>query len=265
MMQKNESVEEAILPNLSLLYVEDEEETRIELARYLKRRVGKLCTAENGAEGLKKFGEVPVDIIITDLKMPIMGGMEMVKEIRKIDSKVPIVMITALSDSERILSAMDLDVVKYVVKPINPQGLVKILRNIGEKIFQEKQEMLLDEDLWASKNEKTALEKEIERSCATMIKNWTGKGPRKIQAFIQGRELSVEIYEMLTPMEKNLLRNPKHTTLVAYFRRSFYEEIQGTLENTCSGILKRRCSFIDLEQQIKDNWECLRFEIGKSN
>ena len=260
MKQKNEE----ILPNLSLLYVEDDEDTRIELARYLKRRVGKLYTVENGLEALRKFEEKPIDIMITDLKMPLMDGLDMVREIRKKGSNVPVIITSALSDSERILSAMDLEVVKYVVKPINPQELVKVLCEIGEKIFEDQQKKLLRENKWSTKDEKIAMEKAVERSCATIIKSGTGKGPRKIQAFIQGDELSLEISEMLTPMEKQLLKNPKHTTLVSYFRRSFYEEIKIELEKCCSETIGMKCSFQGIDQDLKENRESLHFTIGTS-
>jgi len=261
MTKENQGLNEGMLVNLSVLYVEDDEDTRIELARYLKRRVGKLYAVENAMEGLKKFREHPVDIIITDLKMPLMDGLEMVEEIRKQDEKVPVVITSALSDSDRILSAMDLEVVKYVVKPINPGELVKVLCDIGKKSFNEHEKKLLKENKWATKEEKIALEKEIERRCAGILKNGTGKGPRKIQAFIQGGELSVEIFEMLTPMEKQLLANPKHTTLVSYFRKSFYEEIRRELETSFFEILQRPCIFVGVEQNTLKNRECLKFRI----
>lgn len=256
--------QEMILPNLTVLYVEDDEDTRIELARYLKRRVGKLYTGENGLEALKKFKENPIDIIITDLKMPFMDGLEMVKEVRKTDGKVPVIITSALSDSERILSAMDLEVVKYVVKPINPQELIQVLADIGKKIFEDQQKELLKKNKWTTKDEKIVLEKEIERRCAAILKSRTGKGPRKIQAFIQGAELSVEIHEMLTTIEKQVLLNPKHTTLVSYFRRSFYEEIKSELENNFLEILGIHYRFMDMDQNLKENWESLRFKIDSS-
>jgi len=256
---------ERILPNLTVLYVEDDEETRIELARYLRRRVGKLYTVENGLEALKIFDEKPVDVIITDLKMPLMGGLDMVRAIREKKSNLPVIITSALSDSEKILSAMDLGVVKYVVKPINPQELVKVLCEIGKKTFEDQQRKLLRENKWTTKDEKIAMEKSIERSCATILKNGTGKGPRKIQAFIQGRELSVEIFEMLTPIEKQLLGNPKHTTLVSYFRRSFYEEIKHELEKCCSETIGMDCFFQGIDQDLKENRESLHFVIGTSH
>ena len=69
--------EENLLANLKVLYVEDEEFHREQLGIFLKRRVGKLYLAENGKDGLNKFKEFNPDIVITDLKMPEMDGIEM--------------------------------------------------------------------------------------------------------------------------------------------------------------------------------------------
>ena len=72
--------EDNLLANLKVLYVEDEEFHREQLGIFLKRRVGKLYLAENGKDGLNKFKELNPDIIITDLKMPEMDGIEMTQK-----------------------------------------------------------------------------------------------------------------------------------------------------------------------------------------
>ena len=66
-----------ILRELTLLYVEDEEEIREQLSRFLRRRVGTLYTAANGKEGLEMFRQHQPDLVITDIEMPIMNGLEM--------------------------------------------------------------------------------------------------------------------------------------------------------------------------------------------
>jgi YesN/AraC family two-component response regulator len=71
-----------LLIKYKVLYVEDDEMQRENLKIFLKRRVGKLYMAENGKEGFKVFEEQNPDIIITDLKMPVMDGIEMSKKIR---------------------------------------------------------------------------------------------------------------------------------------------------------------------------------------
>ncbi len=257
MNQQKSRYREGVLANLSLLYIEDDPETRTELTRFLKRRLGKVSTAENGIEGLQKLDREPIDIVVTDLKMPLMDGMQMVKEIRNKGLETPVIITSALSDSGGILEAMDLGVIKYVVKPMDPEELIKVITTIGAKLWEDHRRKGLKENTWATKEEKTALEKQLEKRTAGVLKQWTGKGPRKIQVFIQGQEISVNIQEMLTPMEKKLSANPKHITLVSYFRRSLYEEIKKELEEHFTEVLEVACDLTKVETNIREDRESL--------
>lgn len=251
-----------VLENLSLLYIEDDPQTRVELTRYLKRRLGKVVTAENGIEALEKLEREWIDIVVTDLKMPLMDGMEMVEEMRKKGLELPVIITSALSDSEGILEAMDLGVIKYVIKPVDPEALTGVIENIGAKLLEEQRRQRLRESPWDTKDEKADLEKQLEKKAAGVIKQWTGKGPRKIQVFIQGEEIFVNIEEMLTPMEKKLSANPKHITLLSYLRRSLYEEYKKELEDHFAGVLNISCDLIKMEQDIKEERESLVFSMG---
>ena len=104
--------------NLKVLYVEDEDFHREQLGIFLKRRFGKLYLAENGFIGFEKFKETSPDIVITDLKMPEMDGIELTKRIREIDKDCAIIITTAFSDVETILEAVNIGIDKYVLKPI---------------------------------------------------------------------------------------------------------------------------------------------------
>ncbi|NBG88631.1 Na-translocating system protein MpsC family protein [Isachenkonia alkalipeptolytica] len=261
MNQEKDRPREGVLPNLSLLYIEDDPETRIELTRFLKRRLGKVSTAENGIEGLKKLERESIDLIITDLKMPLMDGMKMVEEIREKGLEIPVIITSALSDSEGILEAMDLGVVKYVVKPMDPEALMEVIGTIGEKLWEERRRKQLKGPVWSIKEEKVALEKQLEKKTAAILKKWTGKGPRKIQVFIQGEEIFVNIQDMLTPMEKKLSANPKHITLISYFRRSLYEELKKELEEHFAGVLSLPCQLTKVEQDIREDREYLVFTV----
>ena len=88
------------LSQITLLYVEDDELIREELAETLEFDVKELYIAENGIEGLKKFRQFMPDIVISDVKMPKMNGLDMAREIRKISPNTPIIITTAFSDSD---------------------------------------------------------------------------------------------------------------------------------------------------------------------
>ncbi len=127
------------LKKVSVLYVEDEEYLRERLARILERRIGKLYLATNGKEGLEQFKKIQPDIVITDIRMPIMDGLEMAREIKKIGEDIPIMITTAHNDEEFLIRAIDVGIDKYLKKPVNRNDLVKMLSDVARSIIQQKE------------------------------------------------------------------------------------------------------------------------------
>ncbi len=111
----------SILKNITILYAEDEAALREITLNILKGFTKKQFVAENGAEGLELFkqNESEIDLIITDVNMPIMNGLEMIREIKRINPNIPIIVATAFSNTEYLLEAIDIGVDKYVLKPID--------------------------------------------------------------------------------------------------------------------------------------------------
>lgn len=120
----NRSPAELLLSGLSLLYVEDDEDVRTQLSRFLSRRVRRLDVATNGREGLAAFEAGRHDVVVTDVKMPVMDGLEMAARIKAEQSDVPIIVITAFSERDYLIKAVELGVDRYVTKPIDPDALV---------------------------------------------------------------------------------------------------------------------------------------------
>ena len=115
------------LKSLKILFVEDEEEPRRTAVAYLKRRVGELYEAANGQEGLELYKRHKPDIIITDLNMPVMGGISMLKKIREVNPFVPVIITTAYGDKPYYMEANRLIIHTYLVKPFSLQDLEKEL------------------------------------------------------------------------------------------------------------------------------------------
>ena len=90
------------LSNLRVLLVEDDLDTLRQMEIMLRRRCGKVYTANNGKLGIKAYESVDPDVIITDLKMPLMGGIEMSRKIREKDRETPIIITTAFDDKDII-------------------------------------------------------------------------------------------------------------------------------------------------------------------
>jgi len=111
----------------SILYVEDEDDIRERLSKFLKRRVSNLYTAENGAIGLELYKQHKPNIVITDIQMPIMDGLEMSEKIKKINREQIIIVTTAFNEEEIISKAMEIGINEYLFKPISRDSLLKVI------------------------------------------------------------------------------------------------------------------------------------------
>jgi PAS domain S-box-containing protein len=141
----NNSDDLAYLKTLTVLYAEDDDGIRGQLAQFLKRRCSVLYAVANGAEGVATFTSHQPDIVITDILMPVMDGLKMGEAIRAINPKTPIIITTAFEETRYFYRAIDLGVDKYVAKPVDLQvletALLKCTRAIrAEQALRELQE-----------------------------------------------------------------------------------------------------------------------------
>lgn len=120
--------------NAVILYVEDEELLREITLETIKRVAKKVIVAQNGEEGLILYKKFLPDIVITDINMPKMDGLEMAKEIRDINSSQSIIFLTAYTNSEYMLKALDLQADGYITKPVNKKYLQERINMISENI-----------------------------------------------------------------------------------------------------------------------------------
>ncbi len=124
--------------DISLLYVEDERITREQISRILQRVVTDLYIAEDGRQGLKIYKEKHPDIIMTDIMMPAMNGLEMSREIRALDRDSQIIMLTAYSDTEYLLECISLGINQYVQKPVDFSQLTTAIESCSDYIHMKR-------------------------------------------------------------------------------------------------------------------------------
>lgn len=139
------SAEVARLKDITVLYCEDEDNLREVTGGILKSFTKKQFIAVDGAKGLEYFKEHKddIDLVITDVNMPNMSGLEMAKEIKLINSNMPIIVATAFSNSEYLLEAIDLGIDKYVLKPVN---IKKLLDTMAKSLlYHELRDLYLDQ------------------------------------------------------------------------------------------------------------------------
>ena len=127
-----------ILKEARVLYVEDEEDIRDEIVYFLKSRVKELRVATDGVDGLEQLNTNEIDLIVTDIMMPKMDGLEMIKNIRQEDSEIPIIITSAYNDASFLDKAINLRVDGYVMKPLDLMLFYETLKKAYEPIVLRK-------------------------------------------------------------------------------------------------------------------------------
>lgn len=122
---------------MNILIVDDCQTTRRLLGHYLKTRGYSLVFAENGLDALEKLGTEMINFVVTDLNMPYMDGMELVKTMRSDPawSELPVLMVTTENDDEERQKAFNNGVNGYIVKPVSGDDIAQNIEAIMKKKF----------------------------------------------------------------------------------------------------------------------------------
>jgi diguanylate cyclase (GGDEF)-like protein len=131
----------------TLLYVEDDQSTQKMLSLMLRRKFPQinLLLAENGQKGLDLFTTHKPDIVITDIRMPIMDGIRMAREIKALDRRTRVIILTAASDTALLMDAIDIGIHHYVMKPVKMDKLASVIDHCLDGVRLERQLRQQDE------------------------------------------------------------------------------------------------------------------------
>lgn len=123
--------------SLNILYVEDELQAREISQKIFKRIFKNVDSFENGLEGFLAFqsNKNNYDLIISDINMPKMDGIDMLEKIREVDTEIPVIFITARNESNVLLKSIELGVVNYLIKPLDMETMTKVVYKTCEKIY----------------------------------------------------------------------------------------------------------------------------------
>ncbi len=143
---------------LTLLYVEDDNELREQFIRILRPKFKEIYEASDGVEAIEKYEKHAPDMMLVDINIPKIDGLEVIELLRKSDKNIPIVILSAYSDQKKLLRAMTLGLSQYLVKPVPHKKLLALLEEMAslyeKKIKDEKNRLTLQNGYFWKKEER---------------------------------------------------------------------------------------------------------------
>lgn len=132
------------IKNLTLLYIEDDPEIQGYLAEFLRRYTPNLHLAQCAEEGMRLYEKIHPDIILLDINLPGKSGIDFAKELRKHDHNTRIIISTAYTDKEFLLTAVELELTRYLVKPVTSIKLMEALGKAADEYGDMKLSNVID-------------------------------------------------------------------------------------------------------------------------
>lgn len=168
-----------------ILVVDDDQSIRDTLSNYLKRQEYDVHSAENGVEALEKINKNNPDLIITDVRMPEMDGLELLSKVKEIDSHIQVIMISAFDDMQSTVKAMQSGAYDYIEKPLEIDKLkLRIKRALENKRLSSRLESFIPSDYKEYKIENTLIGKTSEMK--EVYKKIGQVSSSRVTALIQG-------------------------------------------------------------------------------
>lgn len=189
---------EAMLERLSkyrVIYAEDDDGVRKNVHEILSLMFCEVLLAKDGLEAYKLFQAQQVDLIITDIKMPNLSGIELAKRVRKEDKNIQIIIISAHTEVDFMLEAVELNLIRYIVKPITETKLIEALEKFLSLHQAENQHILQDgwvydslEKVISNKQERFELTKKEAKFLDMLLKKKNVLSYEEIETSLWGDE-----------------------------------------------------------------------------
>ncbi len=143
------------ITDISILIAEDEQALLDFMTEYLELFFEKVYTAKDGQKAYLSYLKHHPDIIIADINMPHLDGLSMIKKIREMDRETKIIITSAHSEQEKLLEAIELHLVKYLIKPVQSDQLKTLLFSLVDELHAQKHLLALKESFyWDTLNRK---------------------------------------------------------------------------------------------------------------
>ena len=138
------------MKNLRIMLVEDEPFLRREVAAFLEMYCGSVAEAADGREALERFIEQPVDLVVSDIRMPHVDGLALAEKLKELSPKTPVILCTAFTETSYLLKAIELGVAALVRKPMDMEELLNKIQTAAAHIIQQFEIDNLSSELTAS-------------------------------------------------------------------------------------------------------------------
>ena len=146
------------MDSYTILYAEDEEQTRLNYTNFLNRYFKRVYSVSNGEEALLEYEKYKPDILLLDINMPKVNGLEVAKKIRQKDKISRIIILTAHLERDKLLFAAELNLTKYLPKPISRTQLKEALNEAVSQLQEVSSDIdcldLSDDIIWDKRNKK---------------------------------------------------------------------------------------------------------------
>ena len=139
------------LKDKTALYVEDEGDVLKNISELLSNFFGVFYTAQDGELGYQIFSDHKIDVVLVDIELPKMNGIELMKKIREIHKDIPIVVISAYTKTDYLLESIELKLNQYIIKPLTSKKIHVLLQRL-DKLFSNENVVELVSGVWLNKN-----------------------------------------------------------------------------------------------------------------
>lgn len=179
--------------DITVLFVEDEELLRAIYERILDKFVKRLYVAENGKEGLESYRIYKPDLIITDIMMPVMDGLEMVEHIRQKDTDVRLVILSAYGEAEYFMDAIKIGVNSFLLKPVETKKLTSLVVELGKGILLKREVKAEEIKRKKAEEDLRTLNEELERRIDERTRDLKKEIKERILAERELKELNLTL------------------------------------------------------------------------
>jgi len=162
---------------LKVLYVEDDENLRLETTKIIERIFEKVDVASDGIEGFNAFTSAHYDLVITDIEMPQVDGIEMSRNIRAINRDTPIVVVSAYSNTDYFMDAIAIGIDYYILKPIKMPRLIDTLFAAVKRVTDKR---------IADQFRQQEISKKVEKASQDMLAEITNVSPNPTIVYTNG-------------------------------------------------------------------------------